>query len=80
MLPAVPGIPGQLDDAVQVVIGGALREPTLPLAVLAVLVVFVLVQHRIDRRDPKLATAAVDPEPDLGFGPVLRRPVDGGGP
>ncbi|MCU1691283.1 MAG: putative internalin, partial [Frankiales bacterium] len=56
----------------------AARQPTLPLAVVFVVVAFLLVQNRIDRRDPKLASAPVEAEPELTFGPVLRLPRQDG--
>ncbi|HWH30939.1 MAG TPA: hypothetical protein VNU26_18615, partial [Mycobacteriales bacterium] len=48
------------------------RRPTLPIALLLVVGLFLLVQNRIDRRDPKLAGADVDEEPELEFRPVHR--------
>ncbi len=49
------------------------RRPTIPLVLLSVVVGFLLLQNRIDRRDPKLAEAPVGAEPELEFGPVLGR-------
>lgn len=46
------------------------QKPTIPLLLLAVVVGFLLLQNRIDRRDPKLASAPVGAEPELDFGPV----------
>lgn len=51
----------------------ATRDPQLPLGVLLAVVVFVLVQNRIDRRDPKLATARTTAPTDLEFSPPVRR-------
>lgn len=62
--------------AVHDVLSGALRHPELPLSLLAVVAVFLLVQNRIDRRDPKL-TAPLTAEPDLGFGPAVRGALGG---
>ena len=52
------------------------RDPELPLGVLAVVAAFLLLQNRIDRRDPKLAGAGGDREvdPDLAFRPPVRMP------
>jgi len=45
-------------------------EKTAFPAGLAVLVgIFLMLQDRIDRSDPKLALAPVHADPDLGFGP-----------
>ncbi|MCU1622358.1 MAG: Cable pili-associated 22 kDa adhesin protein [Frankiales bacterium] len=54
------------------------RKPTIPLVVLGVVIGFLLLQNRIDRRDPKLASAPVGAEPELDFGPVLH--LGGGAP
>jgi hypothetical protein len=54
------------------------RKPTIPLVVLGVVIGFLLLQNRIDRRDPKLASAPVGAEPELDFGPV--RHLGGGAP
>ena len=45
---------------------------TLFLALFVIVLLFLLVQNRIDRRDPKLAVASADAQPELTFGPVLR--------
>jgi hypothetical protein len=44
-----------------------------PLSVLVLLVLFLLLQDRIDRRDPKLALAPEHAEPDLRFSPAPAR-------
>jgi hypothetical protein len=49
----------------------SLEKPQFPLALLVVAALFLLVQNRVDRRDPKLATAPVEVEPHLFFGPVV---------
>lgn len=49
------------------------QHAAVPLSLLAVVLLFLLLQHRIDARDPKLAGAALAPEPDLGFGTPVRR-------
>ncbi|MCU1602335.1 MAG: hypothetical protein JWO22_3044 [Frankiales bacterium] len=54
------------------------QKPTIPLLLLGVVVGFLLLQNRIDRRDPKLASAPVGAEPELDFGPVQGR--TGGAP
>lgn len=56
------------------------RKPTIPLLLLAVVIGFLLLQNRIDRRDPKLVSAPFGAEPELEFGPVkqLRRGLEGG--
>ena len=43
------------------------RHGGFPLGWLAVVGVFLLIQNRIDRRDPKLALAPVWSEPDVAF-------------
>jgi hypothetical protein len=49
-------------------IGHAVAEKaSFPLFSLLIVILFLLVQDRIDRRDPKLALAPVHAEPDLGF-------------
>jgi hypothetical protein len=50
-------------------------HPTAPLLVGVLIGLFLLVQSRIDRDDPKLAAAsdvAAPDRPDLRFGPPLR--------
>jgi hypothetical protein len=60
----VPGPEGILDR-----IGGGLtdaaRRFAIPLAVAALVAAFLIVQGRIDRRDPKLAAAPVDGRDDV---------------
>ncbi|MGB8651962.1 MAG: hypothetical protein WCD35_15020, partial [Mycobacteriales bacterium] len=48
------------------------RDPQLPLAVLAVMMLFLLVQSRIDHKDPKLADHEPPQDAELSFGPVAR--------
>jgi hypothetical protein len=43
------------------------RKVAFPFLLLLVVVAFLMIQDRIDRRDPKLALAPVYPEPDVGF-------------
>ncbi|HEX2028877.1 MAG TPA: hypothetical protein VHF25_12855 [Nitriliruptorales bacterium] len=45
-------------------------ESAFPLILLVIMVIFLVVQDSIDRRDPKLALAPVYPEPDLPFEPL----------
>ena len=48
------------------------KKSTLPMSLLLVVVIFLLVQDRMDRNDPKLALAPVYPDPELSFGPRPR--------
>ena len=50
----------------------AVDQPTAPLLVGALIAVFVLVQHRIDRKDPKLSAGHYRDGADLRFGPPRR--------
>jgi hypothetical protein len=52
----------------------SLEKPQFPLLLLVVVALFLLIQNRIDRKDPKLASAPVDSEPTLGFGPAVEAP------
>lgn len=45
------------------------KRAVLPFVLIFVLVGFLIVQDRIDRRDPKLALAPIYPDPDLPFLP-----------
>jgi hypothetical protein len=47
----------------------AVRTSSLPLGALLLLGMFLLLQDRVDRRDPKLALAPEYPEPHLLFEP-----------
>lgn len=68
-------------EALKDVAGETIRRPQLPIALLLVVALFLLVQNRIDRRDPKLAGAPVDAEPELEFRPFNRVvPRAGGAP
>jgi hypothetical protein len=73
VLPGVPGaLPGtDVPAAIKNVLGKTITKPQLPLALLVVVLLFLLVQNQIDRRDPKLAAAPVLAEPELSFGPTL---------
>lgn len=81
-LPGGPVSGARAVEALKDVAGETIRRPTLPIALLLVVGLFLLVQNRIDRRDPKLAGAEVDEEPDLEFRSVdrvVRRPARPGG-
>lgn len=77
-LPAGPalGLPnGALSGARAVevlkdVAGETIRRPQVPIVLLVVVGLFLLVQNRIDRRDPKLAAAEQSDDPDLLFRPL----------
>jgi hypothetical protein len=78
------GIPGGVlsgsaaVDALKDVAGETIRRPQLPIVLLLIVGLFLLVQNRIDRRDPKLAGAPVDADPELEFRPTpFSRPVGG---
>jgi hypothetical protein len=75
-----PGIQPDIrvPDAIKNVIGKTITKPQLPLALFVIVVLFLLVQNRIDRRDPKLAAAPVAAEPELEFGPRVRFVATGG--
>jgi hypothetical protein len=71
------GLPGptvgtDVPKAIKNVLGQTITKPQLPLALFVIVLLFLLVQNRIDRRDPKLAAAPRTAEPELTFGPVLR--------
>ncbi|MDX6200176.1 MAG: large repetitive protein [Actinomycetota bacterium] len=67
---AVPGT--DVPKAIKNVLGQTITKPQLPLALFVIVLLFLLVQNRIDRRDPKLAIAPSTAEPELTFGPILR--------
>jgi hypothetical protein len=74
---ATAGIPGavpgtDVPKAIKNVLGQTITKPQLPLALFVIVLLFLLVQNRIDRRDPKLAVAPTTAEPELTFGPILR--------
>lgn len=48
----------------------SLDRPQIPVLIVVLIVAFLLIQNRIDRRDPKLAQAPLGAEPTLGFGPL----------
>jgi hypothetical protein len=59
--------------SVREVLANVLSQPGFPLSLLLLVLVFLLVQNRIDRRDPKLALAPVYPDPHLDFEPIRPR-------
>ncbi|MHB2024013.1 MAG: Ig-like domain-containing protein, partial [Mycobacteriales bacterium] len=70
LVPGLTLIPGRVRRAVEGVVlaAGATKDHgAFPLALLAVLVAFLLVQSRIDRRDPKLALAPRSADERLEF-------------
>jgi hypothetical protein len=73
-----PFITPDVPKAIGKTLAQVAQKPTIPLVLLAVVVGFLLMQNRIDRRDPKLASAPVGAEPELEFGPV--KAWDGGAP
>jgi hypothetical protein len=50
----------------------SVSNPELPLGLALVVTLFLLVQHRIDRKDPKLAHAPREEAADLEFGGAVR--------
>jgi hypothetical protein len=56
-----------------VVAGAVSKKAAFPALLLLCVVLFLLVQDQIDRRDPKLAQAPVHPTNDLGFDPPPTR-------
>jgi hypothetical protein len=74
----VPGVPGRgapkpraatrsLLGRTASVVAGATRQAAFPGLMLVLALLFLLVQDRIDRHDPKLALAPVHADPDLPF-------------
>jgi hypothetical protein len=58
-----------LADTVRHVAAEVAKRSTIPITLLVIVVLFLLVQDRLDRNDPKLALAPVYPDPELSFGP-----------
>jgi hypothetical protein len=54
------------DDIIRAV-GTAARHSAFPIALLVAMGLFLLLQDRIDRRDPKLALAPLHADPKLDF-------------
>jgi hypothetical protein len=55
---------------------GVARQSGFPIVLILLIVLFLAVQDRLDRRDPKLALAPMHPEPDLPFDDHDRSPAD----
>lgn len=70
-VPAPPGVDGfrKLLTKIAKVAAEVGRRSAFPSSLLMLVVGFLSVQNRIDRRDPKLALAPVYPTPDLPFDP-----------
>jgi hypothetical protein len=71
--PELPPV-GDVPSVIGQVAVKSLEKPQFPLVLLVVVAAFLLIQNRIDRKDPKLANAPVDAEPLLGFGPAVAAP------
>jgi hypothetical protein len=56
---------------VQNIVQRSVRHPEAPIALGGVVLLFLLVQHRIDRRDPKLRVSARGPYEELEFGSAV---------
>lgn len=65
--PQAPTPPDDVGEAVSRTLRATVEAPTFPLTLVVLAVGFLLVQHLIDRRDPKLAEAPVAPDPELAF-------------
>jgi hypothetical protein len=72
--PAVGLIPdtGAL-PVVQSIAHASVQHPEAPLALIAIVLLFLLFQHRIDRRDPKLRVLVSGPLDELEFGTAIGR-------
>jgi predicted phage tail protein/sugar lactone lactonase YvrE len=64
-----PGVLGEVFENVSTVVTGLLEEPAFPMILIGLVVTFLVLQNRLDRRDPKLALAPVYPDPHLYFNP-----------
>ncbi len=79
-----PWLPPVLAERLGATITNTVSRPTLPLSVVLLALLFLAVQHRLDQRDPKLASAAVNRRatelefPDL-FAPGTDDPHAAGG-
>lgn len=71
-LAAQPARPAGVAPVAKALTGIATNDPQLPLGILVVVATFLLVQGRIDRKDPKLTDTATD---DLVFN-LPRRPQE----
>ena len=74
MAPAAPTRKPRADDGfftnLREAVGEVAERAAFPLILLAAMVLFLLLQNRLDRRDPKLALAPVHSSPDLRFHPL----------
>ena len=66
-LPSAPGVISEILDGVSAVVAGLLEQPGFPLGLIALVGGFLMLQNKIDRKDPKLALAPVYPDPHLYF-------------
>jgi hypothetical protein len=57
---------------VHTIVQRSVSHPEAPLSLALIVGLFLLIQHRIDRRDPKLAGAPRVEPPDLEFGGAIR--------
>ncbi len=64
-----PGVLGEVFENVSTVVTGLLEQPAFPMILISLVVAFLVLQNRVDRRDPKLALAPVYPDPHLYFDP-----------
>lgn len=65
--PPEPGRIARLFEAISKLVAPVVQRTAFPLILLIVAGLFLLVQDRIDRRDPKLAHAPLHARPDLPF-------------
>jgi hypothetical protein len=66
----VPG--SDVLPVVQTIVQRSVSHPEAPVALAVVVALFLLVQHRIDRRDPKLASPPRREPETLEFGSAVR--------
>jgi hypothetical protein len=67
--PPASGRVSRLVKAISKLVAPVVQRTAFPLILLIVAGLFLLVQDRIDRRDPKLARAPLHARPDLPFLP-----------
>jgi hypothetical protein len=60
----------EVADFVERAAPAVIKGARLPLGLLLIALLFLLIQHEIDRRDPKLALAPSYADPDLAFDDV----------
>jgi hypothetical protein len=61
-----------VDRPLRAIVRTVAGDPTTPLLLAGLVALFLLVQHRIDRNDPKLSRGHREDPPDLRFGPARR--------